>query len=62
MTARGIVLPVEVLSSGWFQVLAIFVAINTLIFVGLSIAKLLPKRRTRGRRTVGVSPGGPGPA
>ena len=44
------------------QVFAIFVAINTLIFVGLSIAKLFPKRRTRGRRTVGVSPGGPGPA
>ena len=62
MTARGIVLPVEVLSSGWFQVLAIFVAVNTLIFAGLCIAKLLPKRRTRGRRTVGVSPGGPGPA
>jgi hypothetical protein len=55
MTVLGILLPVEVLSSGWFQVLALFVAINTLVFAGLSVAKLLPKPRFRG-----LTPGQPG--
>ena len=47
MTVLGILLPVEVLSSGWFQVLALFVAVNTLVFAALSVAKLLPKPRFR---------------
>lgn len=42
-------LPPEVLSSGWFEVLATFVAINTLVFAALSLAKLFPPLR-RGRR------------
>lgn len=41
----GILLPSTVLQSGWFQVLAAFVAINTLIYAGLSLAKLFPRRR-----------------
>jgi hypothetical protein len=36
----GILLPVSVLSSAWFQALAAFVALNTLIYVGLTLAKL----------------------
>lgn len=41
----GILLPAEVLRSGWFQVLAAFVAINTLVYAALSLAKLIPRRR-----------------
>jgi len=41
----GVLLPSTVLQSGWFQVLAAFVAINTLIYAGLSLAKLFPRRR-----------------
>ena len=41
----GILLPSSVLQSGWFQLLAAFVAINTLIYAGLSLAKLFPRRR-----------------
>jgi hypothetical protein len=41
----GILLPVEVLTSGWFQALAAFVAINTLVYAALSLAKLIPRRR-----------------
>jgi hypothetical protein len=41
----GILLSAEVLRSGWFQLLAAFVAINTLVFAGLSVAKLVPRRR-----------------
>jgi hypothetical protein len=41
----GILLPADVLHTGWFQVLATFVAINTLIYATLSLAKLIPRRR-----------------
>ena len=41
----GILLPAEVLHSGWFQVLATFVAINALIYATLSLAKLIPRQR-----------------
>ena len=37
--------PPHVLNSGWFQALATFVAINTLIYAGLSLATLIPRRR-----------------
>lgn len=37
----GILLPETTLQSLWFFYLAAFVAFNTIIFVGLSIAKLL---------------------
>jgi hypothetical protein len=41
----GILLPADLLHTGWFQVLATFVAINTLIYATLSLAKLIPRRR-----------------
>ena len=41
----GILLSSEVLKSDWFQALAAFVAINTLVYAGLSLAKLIPRRR-----------------
>ena len=37
------VLPESVLHSGWFAVLAAFVAINTLMYVVLATATMLPK-------------------
>jgi hypothetical protein len=44
-TLAGILLPSSVLASGWFHVLATFVAINTIIYTALAIAKLVPRRR-----------------
>ena len=41
----GILLPSSVLRSGWFQALATFVAINTLVYAVLAVAKLIPRRR-----------------
>jgi hypothetical protein len=41
----GILLPAEVLRSEWFQALAAFVAVNTLVYASLSLAKLFPRRR-----------------
>ncbi len=39
----GLLLPESVLGSEWFAVLAVFVAINTVMYVGLAVAKILPK-------------------
>lgn len=39
----GILLPESVLSSEWFAILAAFVAINTVMYVTLAVAKTLPK-------------------
>ena len=39
----GILLPQSFLSSPFFAVLATFVAINTLMYVSLAVAKILPK-------------------
>lgn len=41
----GILFSSEVLRSGWFQVLATFVAINTIVYAALAVAKLIPRRR-----------------
>jgi hypothetical protein len=41
----GILFSSELLRSGWFQALAAFVAINTLVYAGLALAKLFPRRR-----------------
>ena len=41
----GVLLPADVLGSEWFQALAAFVAVNTLVYAGLSLAKLFPRRR-----------------
>ena len=46
MIPLGILLPSAILQSGWFQTLAVFVAINTLIYAALAIGKLIPRRRT----------------
>ena len=43
MIHTGILLPEEVLQTGWFSVLATFVAINTLIYVVLGLIKIVPK-------------------
>ena len=45
ITLAGILLPSSVLHSHWFQALAAFVAINTLIYAALSLAKLIPRKR-----------------
>jgi len=44
-TLAGILLPSSVLDSGWYQALAAFVALNTLVFAALSLWKLVPRRR-----------------
>ena len=44
--AAGILLSSGALRSGWFQGLAAFVAINTVIYASLSLLKLLPHRRS----------------
>lgn len=46
MVTWGILLPATVLQSGWFQALATFVALNTLGYAALSLAKVVPKRRS----------------
>jgi hypothetical protein len=41
----GILFSSELLRSAWFQGLATFVAINTLVYAGLALGKLFPRRR-----------------
>lgn len=41
----GILFSSGILNSDWFQAIAAFVAINTLVYVGLSLLKLIPRRR-----------------
>ena len=41
----GILFSSELLRSVWFQALATFVAINTVVYAGLGLAKLFPRRR-----------------
>ena len=60
----GILLPESFLQTEFFQVLATFVAINTLMYVTLAIAKMLPRvypgdlvhRRDRRREPRGITP------
>lgn len=59
----GILLPETVLSSSWFAVLATVVAFNTIVYVGLTLAKLIPlpeqfhpTRVRRWLRAVGIDP------
>jgi hypothetical protein len=42
----GILLPTDHLGSGWFQALALFVAVNTLVYAALALGKLVPRRRS----------------
>ena len=41
------ILPESVLQTTWFMVLSSFVAINTVMYVALAVAKILPKVRPR---------------
>lgn len=64
----GILLPESFLQSEFFTVLATFVAINTLMYVTLAIAKMLPRihpgdlvdRRDRRTEPRGIEPDGSG--
>lgn len=47
MIALGILLPSTVLESAWFETLALFVAVNTIVFAALSLVHLVPPRRPR---------------
>ncbi|WP_238439568.1 hypothetical protein [Microbacterium sp. JZ31] len=60
----GFLLPESILHSEWFAVLAAFVAVNTLLYLALAIAKLMPKPRPRRGRVVrsetrSIHPDGP---
>ncbi len=67
MIPFGIVLDQDVLYSDWFAVLAAFVAVNTVMYVALAIAKTLPRihlsehlpRRHQRRETRSIHPDGP---
>jgi hypothetical protein len=39
----GILLPESIMHSEWFEVLAMFVAVNTVLYLTLAVIKLLPK-------------------
>jgi len=39
----GILFPEDLLHSQWFAILATFVAINTVMYAALALAKILPK-------------------
>lgn len=62
--SRGLLLPESFLASELFTVLAAFVAINTVMYVVLAIAKMLPKvyisdffdRRNRRSETRSIYP------
>ncbi len=62
-TPAGILLPESVLSSSWFLVMATVVAFNTIIYIGLTLSKLIPMpkqfhpgRVRRMLRRIGVNP------
>ncbi|WP_408898847.1 hypothetical protein ACJ5H2_06990 [Nocardioides sp. R1-1] len=63
----GILLPESVLRAEWFGVLAAFVALNTVMYLALAVAKMLPKvyfrdllpRRYERAETRSIHPDGP---
>ncbi|WP_138445272.1 hypothetical protein [Sinomonas susongensis] len=61
----GVLLPQSILETNTFNVLMTFVAINTLLYVALSILKVLPRvripfrRRYRRSETRSIYPDGP---
>lgn len=67
MIILGILLPTSVLRSPFFSLLSTLVALNTLIFVTLAIAKMLPEihpsdifgRRGRRKETRSIYPDAP---
>ncbi|MFC9353798.1 hypothetical protein [Arthrobacter sp. NPDC057013] len=60
----GVVLPEALLFTGWFRIMAAFVAVNTVMYAALAVAKVLPKVQPpdlgRGQRseTRGICPEG----
>jgi hypothetical protein len=60
----GILLPSSLLQHGWWAVLSAFVAINTIVYVALALAKIAPKvylsdlvhRRDRRRTNRSIHP------
>jgi hypothetical protein len=67
LTTWGLLLPEGFLRSDWFAVLAAFVAINTIMYVALAVATMLPKvhvgdwvrRRYERAETRSIYPDGP---
>ncbi|KHL02441.1 hypothetical protein [Sinomonas humi] len=66
MVPLGVLLPQSILATNTFNVLMTFVAINTLLYVALSILKALPRlrvslfpRRYRRSETRSIYPDGP---
>ncbi len=68
LMTQGIVLSQDTLGSPWFGVLAAFVAINTVMYLALAVAKILPKvyprdwlpRSYARAQERGIYPDGPG--
>jgi hypothetical protein len=66
VAAWGVLIPESVLNASWFRVLAAFVAVNTLVYVTLAVAKSLPRvylsdwlpRRYGRRETRSIHPDG----
>lgn len=54
MLPTGILLPESVMQTDWFTVFATFVAINTVMYVVLSLTKLFPVIRSWPRRSAKV--------
>jgi hypothetical protein len=42
-TPAGLLLPEPLLYSDWFAVMAAFVAVNTVMYAALAVAKILPR-------------------
>lgn len=67
MIQSGVLIPAVFLQSNFFQILAAFVAINTVMYLALAIAKIMPKiyltdviRRMNSRsETRSIYPDGP---
>jgi hypothetical protein len=67
INVMGVLLPESVLHNDFFAVLAAFVAINTIVYVTLAVAKVLPKvyvtdwigSRTRRAETRSIHPDAP---
>jgi len=41
--SHGVLLPAGLVQTGWFATLSTFVAINTVMFTALAVAKVLPR-------------------
>ncbi len=56
----GVLLPEDILNATWFQVFAGFVALNTIIYMGLTLSKMVTwPRQARMRDLAARLPGGP---